>query len=76
MLFTTKEKKGGFLSQNPPFLVLIDKNLKQYKANLHCHTNISDGRLTPLEVKELYKSHGYSVIAYTDHDIIQGRRGS
>ena len=27
MLFTTKEKKGGFLSQNPPFLVLMDKNL-------------------------------------------------
>ena len=25
--FTAKEKKGGFLSQNPPFFVLMDKNL-------------------------------------------------
>ena len=26
-LFTTPKKKGGFLSQNPPFFVLMDKNL-------------------------------------------------
>ena len=24
-----------------------------YKANLHCHTTVSDGRLSPLEIKEL-----------------------
>ncbi len=41
-----------------------------YKANLHCHTTISDGRLTPEEVKELYKSQGYSVVAYTDHNLL------
>lgn len=41
-----------------------------YKANLHCHTTVSDGSLTPEEVKEQYKSHGYSIIAYTDHDIM------
>ncbi len=41
-----------------------------YKANLHCHTTISDGHLTPEEVKELYKRHGYSVVAFTDHDIL------
>lgn len=41
-----------------------------YKANLHCHTDRSDGRLTPEEVKALYLSRGYSVIAYTDHDIM------
>ncbi len=50
--------------------ILLDGNLNRYKANLHCHTNVSDGRLSPLEVKELYKSHGYSVIAYTDHDVM------
>ena len=38
-----------------------------YKANLHCHTTVSDGRLTPLEIKELYMSEGYSIVAYTDH---------
>ena len=38
-----------------------------YKADLHCHTTVSDGRLTPLEIKELYMSEGYSIVAYTDH---------
>lgn len=41
-----------------------------YKANLHCHTNLSDGKLSPSEVKELYKRLGYSIVAYTDHDIL------
>ena len=41
-----------------------------YKANLHCHTTCSDGKLSPEEVKNLYKANGYSVIAYTDHDIL------
>lgn len=40
-----------------------------YKSNLHCHTTISDGRKTPEEVKELYIKKGYSVVAYTDHDV-------
>lgn len=40
-----------------------------YKANLHSHTNLSDGELSPLELKQLYKSRGYSVLAITDHDI-------
>lgn len=41
-----------------------------YKANLHCHTTFSDGRKTPEEVKEIYKELGYSIVAYTDHDIL------
>ena len=41
-----------------------------YKANLHCHTKVSDGELTPEEMKELYKSHGYSVMAFTDHEVL------
>lgn len=39
----------------------------QYKANLHCHTTVSDGKLTPEEIKNLYKEQGYQVVAYTDH---------
>ena len=38
-----------------------------YKANLHCHSTISDGRLTPEELKEAYKNAGYQVLAITDH---------
>ena len=40
-----------------------------FKANLHSHTTISDGALSPEEMKELYKSNGYAVLAYTDHDL-------
>ena len=41
-----------------------------YKANLHCHTTLSDGRLTPEEVKARYLSEGYSVVAFTDHNVL------
>lgn len=41
-----------------------------YKANLHCHSKISDGVLTPEEIKRVYMDHGYSIVAYTDHDIM------
>lgn len=38
-----------------------------YKANLHCHTTVSDGRLTPEEMKAAYQKEGYSILAFTDH---------
>ena len=47
---------------------LIEPKKTQYKANLHCHTNLSDGRWTPEQVKEEYKNRGYSVVAITDHE--------
>ena len=47
---------------------LISPNKKQYKANLHCHSILSDGKKTPEELKEMYKAHGYSVLAITDHE--------
>lgn len=40
-----------------------------FKANLHCHSTLSDGRNTPEELKKIYQSLGYSILAYTDHDI-------
>ena len=39
-----------------------------YKANLHLHSVISDGALTPEQWKENYMARGYSILAYTDHD--------
>lgn len=48
---------------------LLANTKNAYKANLHAHTNISDGKLSPAELKELYKSNGYAVLAYTDHDV-------
>lgn len=40
-----------------------------YKANLHSHSTCSDGILTPQEMKEMYMAHGYSVIAFSDHEL-------
>ena len=40
-----------------------------YKANLHTHTDISDGKLSPEEVKAAYKAHGYQIVAFTDHEV-------
>ncbi len=47
----------------------ISKKSKRFKGNLHSHTTISDGFLSPKESKEYYKSNGYSFIAFTDHEI-------
>ncbi len=46
----------------------IKSQRKQYKANLHCHSNLSDGKLSPAELKKLYKNNSYSILAITDHE--------
>ena len=47
--------------------ILLSADKKQYKANMHCHSTLSDGKLTPDVLKEIYKDHGYSILAITDH---------
>lgn len=49
--------------------VLLDSGKNFYKGNMHCHTTISDGNFTPEQIKELYKSNGYSFVAFTDHEV-------
>ncbi|MBE5732219.1 MAG: PHP domain-containing protein [Clostridiales bacterium] len=49
---------------------LLPENGQFYKANLHCHTTVSDGKLTPEQVKKAYMDHGYSIVAYTDHNVL------
>lgn len=49
---------------------LLPYNVDGYKANLHCHTDISDGSCTPQQVKEFYMERGYSIVAYTDHNVL------
>lgn len=46
-----------------------NENLKYYRANLHCHSTLSDGNKTPEQLKTDYKAHGYSILAITDHEI-------
>lgn len=56
-------KKGNFVKK-----ILLDGRLDRYKANLHCHTVLSDGKKTPEQIKKDYLAHGYSIVAFTDHD--------
>ena len=48
---------------------LLPQVPKYFKANLHTHSTISDGKLTPEEVKQAYKSLGYSILCLTDHNV-------
>lgn len=50
-------------------MYLISPHKKQYRANLHCHSTISDGKKTPEELKNMYKEKGYSILAITDHEV-------
>lgn len=50
---------------------LLTPNANEYKANLHCHTKEQDsgkGFTTPEQIKELYKSNGYSIVSFTGHN--------
>ena len=52
------EKKSVFVSEG-----------QWYKGNIHLHTTISDGMLTPEGAVRMYRDAGYSFIAVTDHNI-------
>lgn len=48
---------------------LLPQVPQYFKANLHTHTTISDGKLTPEEVKAEYMARGYQIVAFTDHEV-------
>ena len=39
------------------------------KGNIHSHTTVSDGVLTPSDIVNAYASHGYDFFSMTDHNI-------
>ena len=49
---------------------LLPEGGQFYKANMHMHTTVSDGSWTPEETKARYKEQGYSIVAFTDHEIM------
>ncbi len=51
--------------------ILLDKNKKYFKGNMHCHSTLSDGYYTPEELKRIYKEKGYSFLAITDHEFFK-----
>lgn len=40
-----------------------------YKGNIHSHTTISDGMLTPEQSARLYQENGYQFMCFSEHDI-------
>ena len=38
-----------------------------FRGNLHCHSNRSDGSLSPAELVAAYREAGYDFVAITDH---------
>lgn len=48
--------------------IWIAKGQKQYKANLHSHSTLSDGKKTPAELVKMYKDKGYSILCISDHE--------
>lgn len=48
---------------------ILPKDGNLYKTNLHSHTTVSDGEFSPAQIKEFYKSRGYSAVAFTDHQV-------
>lgn len=43
-----------------------------FNADLHCHSNVSDGLLAPAEVVERAAANGVALFALTDHDDTDG----
>ena len=39
----------------------------RYKVNLHMHTTLSDGKVSPVEAVRTYRDAGYDAVALTDH---------
>ena len=46
---------------------LFSETLPFYKANFHCHTTESDGRLDPASAVDFYWKAGYRILSITDH---------
>lgn len=43
-----------------------------FKTDLHIHSWLSDGTLSPSELVEKYSADGYDLIAITDHEVADG----
>jgi len=46
-----------------------------YRGNLHCHTTESDGRLSPKDAAEFYRTRGYDFLCITDHSTVTDTDG-
>ena len=47
--------------------ILYENEGNWYKGNLHMHTTVSDGKLSPEQAIQKYKEAGYDFLALSDH---------
>ncbi|HET9205622.1 MAG TPA: PHP domain-containing protein [Burkholderiaceae bacterium] len=47
--------------------------MHELNADLHCHSTVSDGTLSPRHLAELAKTNGVALWALTDHDELAGQ---
>ena len=50
----------------------MQNSIKPIQADLHSHSNVSDGQLSPAEVMRLAHCNGATMVALTDHDHLGG----
>ena len=50
-------------------IYLLPETGRYYKANLHSHSTVSDGKWSVEEMKKNYMAQGYSIVAFTDHQV-------
>ena len=58
-----------------PYIIGLNlkrENSMKLVADLHMHTNYSDGTLNPTELARLAKAQGVDAVALTDHDTVGG----
>ena len=48
-------------------LSTLSANGNWYRGTTHAHTNLSDGKMSPGQLTDIYKENGYSFVALTDH---------
>lgn len=53
----------------------LPQGTNRYKGNLHAHSTVSDGRLTPAEVVADFRAHGYQFLCLSEHDVFTDLSG-
>ncbi len=48
-------------------LAAFERPGRFFRGNLHCHSTLSDGQLSPEAVCRFYREHGYDFICLSDH---------
>lgn len=72
VIYTLEKNDSFFISNKKIFIYnpYKDHPNKQFKGQLHCHSNKSDGELAPVAVMQKYIDYGYDFMTITDHNYL------